>query len=137
MVLVLIALSPPWFLIVEPAAFGLEAWGCLLAEYRAIPFTLALYGMAITPLTAGICEEIIWRGYLQTRLEPKLGDRGATTAQAVLFGLWHGPSPHAIFTAVFGLLFGFIYAKTRRLIPLMVAHWLGDVVGFSAMYLSA
>ena len=27
-----------------------------------------------------------------------------------------------------------VYARTGRLIPIMVSHWLSDVVGFSTMY---
>ena len=43
---------------------------------------LSLYGILVTSLTAGVCEEIIWRRYLQTRLERKLGG-----SLGYLFGL--------------------------------------------------
>jgi membrane protease YdiL (CAAX protease family) len=139
-ILGLIGLSVLIFQIIEPIAsdviYGQAMMEQLLNEYRMVPLALVLYGILVTSLTAGVCEEIVWRGYIQTRLEHKLGGRvwTAIAIQAVLFGLWHSLSVHAIFTAIFGLIFGFVYARTRRLAPIMISHWLGDVVGFSAMY---
>jgi len=136
----LLCLSVLVFQVVEPivyrAVYGPEAWELFLSEYRRLPLTLALYGMLVTSLTAGVCEEIVWRGYLQTRLERGLGGRIwiAITIQAISFGLWHSISVHTIFTAIFGFVFGLVYAKTRRLLPIMVSHWLGDVIGFFTMY---
>lgn len=116
--------------------YGPDVWKQFLSEYKRIPLPIAIYGIAVTSLTAGICEEIVWRGYLQTRFELLLRDRflGAPLLQAVLFGFWHGISVHTLFTAVFGFIYGLVYAKTRRLVPVMVSHWLGDIIGFSAMY---
>ncbi|MEM3385751.1 MAG: CPBP family intramembrane glutamic endopeptidase, partial [Nitrososphaeria archaeon] len=109
----------------------------LLNEYKRIPLSSAIYGIAITSLTAGISEEIVWRGYLQTRFERMLRGKVLTAIilQAILFGLWHSISVHTLFTAIFGFIYGSVYAKTKRLIPVMVSHWLGDVIGFSTMYL--
>jgi len=139
-ILGLMGLSVLTFQIIEPMAsnviYGPEMMGQLLDEYRMVPLALVLYGILVTSLTAGVCEEIVWRGYIQTRLEHKLRGRvwAAIALQAVLFGLWHSLSVHAIFTAIFGFIFGLTYARTRRLAPIMISHWLGDVVGFSAMY---
>jgi membrane protease YdiL (CAAX protease family) len=139
-ILGLIGLSVLLFQIVEPMVsnmmYGPAMMEQLINEYRRVPLTLVLYGIVVTSLTAGVCEEIVWRGYIQTRLEHKLGGRmwTAISIQAVLFGLWHSLSVHAIFTAIFGLIFGLTYAKTRKLAPIMISHWLGDVIGFSTMY---
>lgn len=116
--------------------YGFGTTQQMLSEFRSVPQVIALYGIIITPLTAGICEEIVWRGYLQTRLELKLGGRAGIAAaiQAILFGFWHFVSVHAVFTMVFSFISGLIYARVRRLTPLMVSHWLGDVIGFSTMY---
>ncbi len=136
----LIFISIVIFQIIEPIAsdviYGFETMKQMINEYKEVPLFLALYTILITSLTAGIFEEIIWRGYIQTRLEYKFRSKIliAITIQAILFGLWHGPSIHAIFTAIFGFISGFIYTKTRKLIPIMIAHWIGDVIGFSVMY---
>jgi membrane protease YdiL (CAAX protease family) len=139
-VIVLLGLSILIFQVVEPYVtnliYGSNMWHHLLSEYRRIPLSLAVYGIAVTSLTAGVCEEIVWRGYLQTRLKHLLHGKVwmAIVLQAVLFGFWHSISIHTLFTAVFGLIYGVVYARTGRLTPIMVSHWLSDVVGFSTMY---
>ncbi|MEM3437920.1 MAG: CPBP family intramembrane glutamic endopeptidase [Nitrososphaerales archaeon] len=136
----LLGLSILIFQVVEPIVtnllYGPRMWEQFLTEYRRLPLAFALYGILITSLTAGVCEEIVWRGYLQTRLERIFNGRIliAITIQAILFGLWHSISLHTIFTAIFGFIFGLVYAKMRRLMPLMISHWLGDTIGFSTMY---
>lgn len=141
-VLGLLTLSVIVFQIIEPIVnaviYGLDTWKQFLNESRRIPFAIHLYGIIVTSLTAGICEEIIWRGYLQTRLVRKFGCKTwiAITIQAALFGLWHSISVHTIFTALFGAIYGWVYAKTKRLMPIIISHWLGDVIGFTTMYFS-
>ncbi|MCS7132339.1 MAG: CPBP family intramembrane metalloprotease [Aigarchaeota archaeon] len=130
------------FQITEPmissVVYGPEWWSQFVTEFQKIPLPHILHGVLITSLTAGICEEIVWRGYIQTRLERKFNGRAwmAVVIQAIHFGLWHFISIHAIFTAIFGFASGLIYAKTRRLFPIMIAHWMGDVIGFSTLYFS-
>ncbi|MEM2911406.1 MAG: CPBP family intramembrane glutamic endopeptidase [Candidatus Bathyarchaeia archaeon] len=139
-VVVLLGLSVLLFQIIEPPMtdliYGSGAWKQFLRDYKRIPLALAVYGIAVTSLTAGICEEIVWRGYLQTRFELLLHGKvlAAILLQAVLFGFWHSISVHTLFTAVFGFIYGMVYAKTRKLVPIMISHWLGDVIGFSTMY---
>lgn len=126
--------------IVEPAAsdivYGPQTSTRFLEEFKRLPFNIVVYGILVASLTAGICEELVWRGYIQTRLQKVLGGKvlAAVVIQAVLFGLWHSVSLHTIFTAVFGFAAGLIYSHTKRLTPLMIGHWLGDVTTFSAMY---
>ena len=140
LVISLLVLSVLLFQIIEPHVtdliYGQGSWKQLLSEYKMVPLPLAIYSIAITSLTAGVCEEIVWRGYLQTRFETLLRGKvlAAILLQAALFGLWHSISVHTLFTAIFGFIYGSIYAKTRRLVPIMVSHWLGDIIGFSTMY---
>jgi len=140
LVSVLLCLSIIMFQMVEPymtdLIYGVNTWKQFLSEYKRIPWFIVVYGIAVTSLTAGFCEEIVWRGYLQTRFKRLLHGKVLTAIllQAVLFGFWHSISIHTFFTAIFGFIYGIVYAKTRRLIPLMVSHWLSDVVGFLFMY---
>jgi membrane protease YdiL (CAAX protease family) len=100
---------------------------------KKLPLHTSLYLATIGSIIAGICEEFIWRGYLLTRFE-RLANNSviAVIIQAILFGLYHGPG--IIYTLIFGLITGFIYVKTRKLIPLMMAHWLIDAIGFSLVF---
>jgi len=140
MITVLLGLSILLFQIIEPRVidlvYGPGAWEKTLIGFRSLPPAITIYSLAITPLTAGVCEELIWRGYLQTRFERLLHGRiwAAITLQAILFGLWHGISIIAPFSIIIGLACGYAYAKTKRLIPIMISHWLGDIIGLITIY---
>jgi hypothetical protein len=100
-----------------------------------LPLFTVLYLATVGSIIAGICEEFIWRGYLLTRFETLTGKKVvAVVIQAILFGLYHGP--YAISPAVFGLIAGLIYIKTRRLTPLMISHTIIDSIGFTIAYLT-
>lgn len=80
-----------------------------------------------------ILEEIVVVGYLVTRLRD-LGWRiGAViAASAVLRGSYHLYQGFGAFVgnAVMGVVFSLVFLKTRRVLPLVVAHTLLDVVAF-------
>ena len=79
--------------------------------------------------TAGFCEEIIFRGYLQKQLGAWTGSATAgLLLQAIIFGAGHGyqgPRLMAVIT-VFGCLFGLLAQWRRSLRPGMIAHFLQD-----------
>lgn len=97
-------------------------------------FTLFLTVMPFHTLLVGISEEGLFRGYIQTSIEP-FGALKAIFFQAVLFGLWHfvwnlspfnplGMLQYITFSFLFGLLFGYFYSKTKNLVPLILVHGL-------------
>lgn len=80
-----------------------------------------------------VLEEVIVVGYLATRLR-ELGWRlPATVAgSALLRGSYHLYQGFGAFVgnAIMGLIFMLFYLRTRRVLPLVVAHTLLDVVAF-------
>ena len=50
------------------------------------------------------------------------GPLKAVVIQAVAFGVRHGVTPHAFFTAVIGFAYGLIYLRRRKLLTLMLSH---------------
>lgn len=79
--------------------------------------------------TAGFCEEVIFRGYLQKQFSAWTGSATAgLLVQAVVFGAGHGyqgPRLMAVIT-IFGCLFGLLAQWRRSLRPGMIAHFLQD-----------
>jgi len=91
---------------------------------------ITLYLMAA--LTAGFCEEIIFRGYLQpqfTALTQSVG--GGIVLQGIVFGAAHGYQGwrFMLVGAVFGMMFGQLAQLRRSLRPGMMAHFLQDGIG--------
>lgn len=102
---------------------------------RGVPLWSKIYLVCIAPFTAGIFEEIIWRGFGITALEKFTKTRTALVIQAVAFGLWHGLSFHAIITFIIGLIYGYVFIKRRRLLLLTASHIITDVIGFGLAFL--
>jgi len=84
-------------------------------------------------ITAGICEETIFRGYLQRQFTRWTKSAALGIAlQGILFGGYHVPLGlfSVITNAVGGaLLYGTLAAWRRSLRPGMIAHTVGDAVG--------
>jgi len=104
---------------------------------------LFLFLLPITWLFAGFGEEVLYRGYLMTRMAQFMGETRtawfiALIAQSILFGIAHayqGP-PGIVGTAIIGFFMG---AGTliwgRNLWPAIIAHALIDTLGFTLLYL--
>lgn len=79
--------------------------------------------------TAGFCEEIIFRGYLQNQFRAWTGSATAgLLLQAIIFGAGHGYQGFRLMAVitVFGCLFGLLAQWRRSLRPGMIAHFLQD-----------
>jgi membrane protease YdiL (CAAX protease family) len=95
-------------------------------------------------LTAGVCEEIIYRGYLITTVAGLLGGSRVATfvgcvIAAVVFGLAHDYQGLAgmLSTGVVGLMLGTLYiAERRNLWTNIVAHAVGDTISLLAIFAS-
>jgi hypothetical protein len=81
-------------------------------------------------LTAGFCEELVFRGYFQRQFGALTRNRAAALLlQAVLFGVAHGYQGIAaiIKITLFGVLYGALALWRRSLRPGMVAHAWSDI----------
>jgi len=83
-------------------------------------------------LSAGFCEELVFRGYLQRQFQAVTGSVGlAVLFQAIVFGVGHlyeGVAPVALI-ALYGVLFGLLSAWRKSLRPGMIAHAWSDIFG--------
>jgi CAAX protease family protein len=84
-------------------------------------------------LTAGFCEEVIFRGLFQRQFAALTRNRwGGVVLQAVLFGAAHGYQGvrRMAQIAVFGALFGLLALWRKSLRPGMIAHaWQDALTG--------
>jgi len=82
--------------------------------------------------SAGVCEEIVFRGYLQKQLQAFTGSIAlAVVLQALVFGAGHAyqGAKQVVVISVLGALYGVLAAWRKNLRPGMIAHTLSDVVG--------
>jgi uncharacterized protein len=83
-------------------------------------------------VTAGFCEEAVFRGYLQKQLLALTGSAAiAVSVQAILFGIAHGYQgfKNVVVITVLGALYGVLALWRRSPRPGMIAHAWSDVYG--------
>jgi membrane protease YdiL (CAAX protease family) len=86
----------------------------------------------LVSLTAGFCEEVIFRGYLQRQFSALTRSFvGGIGLQAIAFGLSHGNQGWKLMLliTVYGACFGLLAHWRRSLRPGMLAHALQDIAG--------
>lgn len=108
----------------------------LNAQLDVVNFTDIWYRVPVLLLDAaqnGILEEVVVSGYLLTRL-CQLGwsNPKALATESVLRGSYHLYQGLGGFAGnlIMGLIFGWWFQRTRRVVPLMVAHFLLDAFSF-------
>jgi membrane protease YdiL (CAAX protease family) len=126
------------------AAIGIPSLG-LYAAGRALGITTAIIPsgldtywwtvpvLVLSAIRHGIVEEVIVVGYLLDRFGKFGWSTGAAiVVSALLRGSYHlyqGFGPF-IGNVVMGLVFAWLYTKTKRVMPLVIAHALLDIVAF-------
>lgn len=126
------------------AAIGLPGLG-LYAAGRALGITAEVIPspvdqywwtvpvLILSALQNAILEEVVVVGFVMTRLK-QMGWNVWTTivTSALIRGSYHlyQGFGQALGNVVMGLVFGYFYTRTKRVLPLIVAHTIMDVVVF-------
>lgn len=100
--------------------------------------TLELFVWFCLSATAGICEEIIFRGYLQRQFAAFASSMPAgVVLSAVIFGTAHGyeGGPRMLLIGVYGLMFGLLAWWRKSLRPGMIAHAWHDSISGAVLHL--
>ena len=89
---------------------------------------LSMQLVFLVSVVNGIFEELFVAGYVITALQPRRGMWMAINVSVVVRLLYHlYQGPIGVLTSVpMGLLYGYLYSRTRQLWPLIVAHVLLD-----------
>lgn len=82
-------------------------------------------------ISAGFCEEFVYRGYLQRQFTALTRSAAAgIVLQAVVFGVSHGYQGwrQVITITVLGVLYGLLFRWQRTLLPGMLSHAWSDII---------
>ncbi len=93
--------------------------------WRVLPATRGeLRTFFVVSLTAGSCEELLYRGYLIGYLTHWMPGPAAALVTSVIFGVGHAyQGPRGMFTSgLLGLAFAGLYLSTGTLLPAMALH---------------
>lgn len=134
-----LAIALPFWVLWEGAAYGvhrlleLGATGSSAVKTvdSLLPKSLMEIGVWIgISLTAGICEEMAFRGFLQKQFHALTGNiAAAVVAQGVVFGLFHAYQgwKNVVVIAVLGVLYGALAAWRGNLRVNILSHAWTDI----------
>jgi len=85
---------------------------------------------ALLSLTAGVCEELAYRGYAIPILATTMGSPGAAVVTSLVFGILHGYQGllGSMRTAIMGGILAWGFLASGSLLPAIIAHALIDLV---------
>ena len=98
----------------------------------------AIMGQPAGYLTIGIlvpiAEEVVFRGAVLRALLAAFSPRwrwGAIVVSALIFGAVHGNVAQFTHAFLIGLLLGWLYARTRSIVPGIALHWVNNSIAFA------
>ena len=129
-----LAIALPFWLIWEGAAYAvarlLGPSGAKSVDSLLPRGLLEVIIWTATSITAGICEEMVFRGYLQRQLHAFTGSLfAAVIAQGIIFGLSHAYQgwKNVTVISVLGVLYGALAAWRGNLRVNIISHAWSDI----------
>jgi membrane protease YdiL (CAAX protease family) len=130
-----LAIALPFWIVWEGAAFGVH-WLLGTSDAKTVDSLLPQSLIEIlvwigVSITAGICEELAFRGYLQRQLHALGGVYVGAIGQGLVFGLAHAYQgwKNVVVISVLGILFGILAAWRRNLRANILVHAWADIWG--------
>lgn len=111
---------PEWVRAMEQAQVDLIE-GLLLGDDLGTGFLFV--ALALTP---AVCEELLFRGYLQRQVERRWGAVASVVAVGVLFGLYHLRPSQAVPLSLLGVYMGYAVWATGSLWAGVLVHLLNN-----------
>ena len=109
-------------------------WGGNLKDLDESVRAFSLSGLLVLlvpgAIGAGVCEEVLCRGLIQTRLVARFGPARGIGAAALFFGLLHMDPLHSFLAFLLGLLIGWAAWRTGSIVTGVIAHTLNNAISF-------
>ena len=90
-------------------------------------------GYVVIGILAPFAEEVVFRGAILRKLLGMMDEKRhwvAIVLSALVFGLVHLNIPQGIHAFLIGLLLGWMYYRTRSILPGILFHWVNNSVAF-------
>ena len=108
-----------------------EIWETVLHEFHQVPLFMTLLVVAVLP---GICEELLFRGFLLHGMRKKLSNHTAIIFVGILFGAFHLDPYRFLPVTLLGILFGYMVVKTGSIVTGMIAHCTNNTIAVLISY---
>jgi uncharacterized protein len=115
-----------------PDSSALESISSAIQSAEGVWFLMAFLVVGIMP---GISEELMFRGYIQTRLAERWRSPVAILITSLFFGIIHFDPVHSLYAMAIGIFLGCLTVWTRSIIPAMACHSFNNTLSvFGAAY---
>lgn len=91
------------------------------------------WAMITTIIAAPILEEVLFRGMIQDTLVRRYGSMRGIIVAAAIFGIIHIIPQQAINAFFIGLILGYIYLRTKSLLPVIIIHAINNAISYTLM----
>jgi len=85
--------------------------------------------------TPGICEELLFRGYVQSRLTTRFGGIAGILVSSVIFAAFHMDLVHSTAVFALGVWLGWLCWQSGSIFPAMFAHFFNNAISVFAVAL--
>lgn len=86
--------------------------------------------------TPALCEELLFRGYVQTRLTRAIGPFFGILIASFLFAAFHMDFVHVVAVFPLGLFLGWVSWQSGSLFPAMLGHFVNNVISVVAVVIT-
>lgn len=119
--------------------FVLESFGFSL-NYSfpiATDFTSVVFQFFIISISAGICEEVFFRGIILNTYSEYFSYWKAIIISAVLFGIFHFNILNILGPIYLGIVFGYLAIRTKSIIPAILGHMTNNGLAYILAYIGS
>lgn len=96
-----------------------------------LSYLLLLFTVAVS---AGICEEVMFRGVILSSYEKYVGRRKAAIMAAFLFGIFHFNLGNLAGPFVLGMVYAYVTQVTGSIFPAIFGHFINNGIAVTASY---
>ncbi|HPD31993.1 MAG TPA: CPBP family intramembrane metalloprotease [Phycisphaerae bacterium] len=108
-----------------PRSSTLEPLSAVIAGLLGLNLILGIVVIGILP---AISEELLFRGYLQTRLTQRWGARISILLTALMFAAYHMDVSQGILALGVGIYLGFVVERGNSIVPAIIGHAVNNTV---------
>jgi len=108
-----------------------ESYLQLLTANNLFEYTLVIITVSVTP---AICEELFFRGFVQTSFEYKQKAFTAILLTGIFFGIYHFNPYGLLPLIVLGMYFGFSVYKSNSILVPVLLHFLNNFIAIIAFF---
>jgi membrane protease YdiL (CAAX protease family) len=108
-----------------------DIWEQVLEKFYQIPLIATFFIVSVLP---GICEELLFRGFLLRGFRKRYPDSWAIVLVGLLFGLIHVDPYKLLSTTLLGILFGYMVVKTGSIFTGIIAHITNNTIPLLLLY---